>query len=157
MTMKHFHLAFVAVLVLLVGCFGCYRPTPYSPVPQRAFHAAPLEIEGWYRELHTQMQLCVGKRRAFDYIEWYVVSKGAMGDAIGLFSPPNRIYLDELYVMYAPVILHELEHYITEEGHDDVTGVWSNIRYNRCDPRAPKDGAAVGDTFDFLGPAHIVP
>ena len=116
-------LLILTVALALMGCAA--KPTAYDPV--RIFYARPLIIEEWYRDLHAQMERCSGKHQSFDSIQWFMVAPGGMGrtesgEHAGLWSFPNRIYLDAKYVLADVVIRHELMHYLMQEGdsaHDD--------------------------------------
>lgn len=114
--------AVLCALWLGATCSGC--ATSFSTV----FNARRLRPEGWWREIHEQVERCIGRSRPFSAIEWYVTRPGVMGEVgevmpntgtvAGLWSPPNRIYLDARYVMSAGVIRHELAHYVMDGGNN---------------------------------------
>jgi hypothetical protein len=72
--------------------------------------------EGWYEQVHESLEECIGVTRLYADIEWYVVAPGQLRVInelyAGLWSWPNRIYLDLRYVMHSPTIKHELAHYL---------------------------------------------
>ena len=103
-------------LALVSGCLGSCMPTLHvAETPQRIFHAQPLIPEAWYEDIHKSVEKCAHKRKSYKKIEWYVVPSVTMSvhmNAQGLFSQPNRIYLDESFVGNGELIRHELAHYI---------------------------------------------
>lgn len=113
----------VGAVLMLASCAAHARV--YS------FGAERLNPEVWFRQLHRDMERCLGARRDYGRIEWLVAREGVMGEAgevaeggtvAGKWSRPNRIYLDARYVMHPGVIKHELGHYIKQQGdplHDD--------------------------------------
>jgi hypothetical protein len=124
-------LAASVLISYLAGCRVMWTPEHQWPV--RVFRAEPLEPEGWYRTVYDDVVKCVGKSRPYGDVEWYVVGAGRMGDWIGLFSPPNRIYLDERHVMDGYTLGHELLHYVTELGDEesDFQGLLNVCGYER--------------------------
>lgn len=116
--------ALVVFLILLWSAYGMGCRIELAQQKVRVFRAERLEPEGWYRIVHDSVQACTGKRKSYSAIEWYVVRPGALGkmlrngelvDIAGLYSPPNRIYLDSESTMDGILIGHELAHYITDE------------------------------------------
>lgn len=123
--------ASLVLIAYLAGCRVMWAPESHPPV--RVFRAEPLEPEGWYRTVYDDVVKCAGTSRPYAEVEWYVVGAGKMGDWIGLYSPPNRIYLDERSVMDGFTVGHELLHYVTEYGDesDDFQGLLSVCGYLR--------------------------
>lgn len=116
----------ICIAWLLTVCSCCA-----SPGKSFLYNARPLHPEGWYARLYDQAKACViehggslRKGSQYSRIHWYVTTKGAMGDAIGLWSWPDRIFLDEMYAMNWYVVRHELLHDLLgaglgQDAHDD--------------------------------------
>lgn len=109
--------AMLCLALYQVGCRIMIAPSEERPV--RVFRAQPLVPEGWYEDVHAKVEKCAGKSRPYATVEWFMVNAGSMGDWVGLFSPPHRIYLDERRVLDASIVGHELLHYVTELGDDE--------------------------------------
>lgn len=109
------------ILLLLLTTTACSACA--SPGKVRIFGAQPLEPEAWYERLYVQAKNCVtagggSVRPDSEYrkIRWFVVPKAAMGEAVGLWSWPDRIFLDEAYVANFYVIRHEELHMLLGGG-----------------------------------------
>lgn len=103
----------LATLATILTC-TCCAPAVYL------YQAKPLNPEGWYRRLYEQAAACVGSaaHKDADYgkIKWFITPKGNMGDAAGIWSWPDRIYLDEGFASNPYVVRHEELHYLLGGG-----------------------------------------
>lgn len=111
------------LLALTVFFLACCASAPPG---KRVFNAEPLVTEGWYETLYQDVTACARRfkkysGRTFEEIEFYVVPAGSMEGYAGLYSPPNRIYLDEKYVMNDLIIRHEEAHAALAAGHNGHT------------------------------------
>lgn len=110
------HRAGLFLILWVVGACGCAAPLTH------VYDAKRLAPEGWWRIIHARVEECLGRTRSFDEIEWYITRPGVIGEVgevapgtgsvAGLWSAPNRIFLDSRYAMAAGVIRHEAAHYI---------------------------------------------
>lgn len=106
--MRRVRLLVLAAFFVLSGCATVQPPSD----ARRIFDAKPLVPEEWYKRLYREVQECLGKQGPpFEWIEWYVVPAGNMGDDGGLWSYPNRLYIDERFVIHFGILKHELVHY----------------------------------------------
>lgn len=111
----------LACVFFIVSCCATSAP----PLDY-AFGGRPLSPEGWYEELFNDARKCARKfgkdsGKNYDDIEWLIVPAGSMahGNIVGLWSPPNRIYLDAGYVMNGDIVKHELLHHVLRDGDND--------------------------------------
>ena len=119
-------------LLLLTACVTVQEPRA------RIFDARPLEPEYWYEDLYTSVRRCAeilnhASDITYSDIEWFIVRAGVMGEQgavsgegniAGLSSTPNRIYLDERFVVDQGIITHELGHVGIKAGenqHESAT------------------------------------
>lgn len=129
----------VALIIATLAVAGCATLTGPDDGWVYAYHGQRMHPEGWYRYAYEQMASCAamffeipsGKR--YGDIEWYMVPAGSMvrasgGVAIGTYSAPDRIYLDERWVMESYVIYHEIGHYLTNIGHERAED-WAVLEY----------------------------
>lgn len=112
------------VLLLALSLSACVTIAPEPPV--RIFNAKPLVPERWYEDLFHRMEKCLGKSRPYSAIQWFLVHPGTLIDVdvegAGLWSWPANVFLDGRYVVAEFVLVHEMAHYILDEGdsaHDD--------------------------------------
>ena len=99
------------------------------------FGAQPLEPEAYYEDLYNEAKSCAQKLnkwsgKHFADVEWYVVAPGAMENYAGLFSSPNRIFLDFKYTMNTIIIKHEAAHaaiVASDNSHDDAVFMLCSI------------------------------
>ena len=101
----------LGALLMVLALSACVTAAP----KQRIFKALPLEPEVWYELLYDGVQSCARKLGKasnihYDDVEWYVIPHEAIPGIAGLYSRPNRIYLDEEYVLTEWVIAHESGH-----------------------------------------------
>ena len=113
---------YYALVLLAAGCVT--TPMAYDPV--RIFYARPLIAETWYEDLFHRMEKCLGKSRPYSAINWFLVQPGMIRDGAsegaGLWSSPANIYLDSRFALSEFVLIHEMAHYLMDEGdsvHDD--------------------------------------
>ena len=109
------------LLVLLV--------TSCVAIPRTYIHdARRLHPEGWYKTLFAAAESCVALGRMprdidFEDLEWYVVEHDAIEGVAGLYSPPDRIFLDANFVLNGLVVYHEALHALvnTSAADNDTT------------------------------------
>jgi len=109
-------------LLCIAFICSCCATAP-QPAP---FGAIRFEPEPWYRLLYDNAKACViaaGRtpREGSEYepIIWLEVAHKRAPGWVGLWSWPNRIYLDEQYVMHPYVVRHELTHHLLGGGFLD--------------------------------------
>jgi hypothetical protein len=107
------------LLFTLLAC-ACCASAPKA----RIFDARPLEPEGFYRMIYDSVYECASRLQQlrdipFGKIEWYIVQHDAIPGVAGLWTTPNRIYLDYDYVLDQRVIQHELAHALLKPGYND--------------------------------------
>ena len=107
-------------LVLVVVLAGCVSAIPVADDPVRIFYARPLIAETWYEDLFHRMEKCLGKSRPYSAINWFLVQPGMIRDGAsegaGLWSSPANIYLDSRFALSEFVLIHEMAHYLMDEG-----------------------------------------
>lgn len=120
--MRHWLLLCITIL----ACACC--ATPGEP-KARIFNARPLEPEGWWEQIYTEVRTCAAlfgpvRGGGYDGIEWYVVPARSMPGFKAIWSAPNRIYLDERFVIEAATIRHELAHHLlnTDDNEHESPG-----------------------------------
>lgn len=108
---------YAALLVSLLFCSCCASAPPKT----RIFDARPLEPEAWYQDVFNAVSRCadsLNRHSGLEYsdLEWYVIPAATIPGVAGLWSKPNRIYLDAEYVITEAVIKHEVAHAVLVAG-----------------------------------------
>lgn len=119
----------------ILSCACCASAPDYAYV----FGASRLSPEGWYKHQYTEVSRCAKKLgqfsgKEFADIEWFIAPAGSIGDAVGLTSFPNRIYLDAGYAMNLEIVRHEEAHLALKPPYNEH----DNPAFMTCaDPQAP--------------------
>lgn len=123
----------IAVLLCLcVACDGCVVRISVDAPLAHIYGAQPLSPEGWWKDVYDLVETCAAgvmelpQSGDFSDLEWFIVPAGVMAPYAGLWSPPDRIYLDAAYAMNLGVLAHEMLHNITQVVHDQPE-LWTQL------------------------------
>lgn len=106
---------FLSLAITALLCISCAT----APKQGYIYGATPIHPEPWFRKLYDQASACVQnagatirKEGSYESIEWFMVESGAMGPIVGLWSWPNRIFIDRGYMTHPWVLRHEMLHHL---------------------------------------------